>query len=103
MMIRTVAVMLTLSSPAAAQTALDYEDALRAALVQQGCAFDGAAGGGERRFARQLASTLGVPAAEIMDRRGLHHAALRDAVAALARRGVLSVEGARMALTDCRP
>ncbi len=103
MMIRTIAAMLSLACPAAARTALDYEDALRAALVQQGCAFDGAAEGGERRFARQLASTLGVPAAEIMDRRGPHHAALRDAVAALGERGVLSVEGARIALTDCRP
>ena len=89
--------------PAAAQTALDYDAALRAALIAQGCAFDAAGTRSEAQFARQLSRTLGVPAAEISDRRGPHHAALARVVAEMAERGLLAVDGTRMALTDCRP
>ena len=92
-----------LAAPAAALTPLDYEDALRAALVQQGCAFDAGGEGAEMRFSRQLGITLGVPAAEVSDREGPHHAALKGAVERMAERGILAVDGARVALTDCRP
>ena len=92
---------LTLAMPTFARGALEYEAAVRQALALRNCAFDAADRRARFGFARQLALHLGVPAGELTPRSGAHHAALARAVADLAERGIVTVEGATVTLADC--
>ncbi len=95
---RLTAAMMLLAVPVGAQTVPQYEAAIRAAPKAQGCAFGAGGEGSEMSFSREL----GMTAAEMADRSGPNHDGLTRAVAGLAERGMLSLDGTRMALTDGR-
>ena len=89
------------AAPVAAQTTLEYETAVLDMLRYGDCRYDNGADNAEIRFARQIAPKLGLTSAQITNPRSPHWQALREAVARLKARGLVSSEGKVLSLVDC--
>ena len=87
--------------PASAQTPLDYEMAVLDMLRYGDCRYDNGADQAQIRFARQIAPKLGLTAVQITDPRSPYRRELRDAVARLGARGLVTSEGEVLTLVDC--
>jgi len=93
---------MSIGTIATAQTAAEYEAGVLDALSLRNCSFDASTPEDRLAFARQMSIHIGVPAAELVARNGLHYARLTRAIGELADRGVVTVDGAMLTRTNCK-